>query len=322
MYETLEFRHLSSFVAVAEACNFRKASEMLNISQPALTMHIKQLEDSLNVKLFFRGHAGASLTTSGRAFVPLAKQMLKMREEAGRSVLQTHAAENLHFNLGYSHWVPHRVVREAMVSFPEIVPGGEIIPSSSTSLALIDQVLEGRLDAALVSLPAQRPQLRFHHVCSEPMLVCLRKDDPSASYAEIPAAEISRRLQVMFERAVHPALYDALDRRLSGGGVRLKPSRHVTHPADMQFLVAERIGFGLCRASADLHPDLTLRPIAGVSLRIKTAIVCHRNYPRPFLPILAFRLASVCAKAEVISVPKKPVASATPVLAPTAARVS
>ena len=54
MYEGLEFRHLASFVAVAEECSFGKAAERLNIAQPSLSAQIKQIEDGLRSNLFIR----------------------------------------------------------------------------------------------------------------------------------------------------------------------------------------------------------------------------------------------------------------------------
>ena len=62
----IDFELYRIFVIVAEEENITKASEKLNISQPALTKHIKNLENQLSVKLFERKNKGVVLTTDGK----------------------------------------------------------------------------------------------------------------------------------------------------------------------------------------------------------------------------------------------------------------
>jgi len=57
------------FTTLAETCNYRKASELLNISQPALTKNIKKIENEFGCQLFERSNRGCSLTSSGRIFL-------------------------------------------------------------------------------------------------------------------------------------------------------------------------------------------------------------------------------------------------------------
>jgi DNA-binding transcriptional LysR family regulator len=84
MYEGPEFRHLLSFVAVAEECSFGRAAERINLAQPSLSSQIKQVEDGLGANLFIRSQSGASLTAPGRQFLIFARQMLQMRDHAVR----------------------------------------------------------------------------------------------------------------------------------------------------------------------------------------------------------------------------------------------
>jgi DNA-binding transcriptional LysR family regulator len=306
MYEGPEFRHLRYFVAIAEECNFGRAAERLHVAQSSLSTQIKQLEDGLGVKLFVRGPAGTTLTPAGRAFLSHAKQMLSMRDRAVENTSLVHSGIQVPLRFGYSPFVNHEFIREALEGYRELVPEGSIEPSSECSGALSVMVAEGRFDAALLSMPIAEPDLFIQHICTEELLVCLRADDTLAQGKTIPRAAVQSRLKVFFARMHHPLLYDELMRKFAKVGIDLKLSDFVSAPAEMQFLVKEKIGFGLLRDGVPPDAELTRRRIEGLSLRIKTAFVCHPAQQRPVLPLLAYRLGKLCAKREEMPARKRP----------------
>lgn len=65
----MELNWLRTFIAASQTRNFRKASEQLYISQPSVSVHIKQLEKELGVALFERSNKKVALTEAGRYFV-------------------------------------------------------------------------------------------------------------------------------------------------------------------------------------------------------------------------------------------------------------
>lgn len=296
MYEGPEFRHLRYFVAVAEECNFCRAAERLHLSQPSLSAQIHQLEEGIGAPLLVRERAGTSLTPAGHAFLSHAKQMLLMRDRAVEDTSSVHSGTEMPFRFGYCPFVNHELVHEAIQGYRELVPHGTIEPSSECSGPLSTMVAEGRLDAALVAFPiAEQERLFVQLVCSEEILVCLPADDPLAERNGIPVAEIEKRLNIFLRRDHHPLLYDDLMQRFRKVGIELKPTDFVSAMTEMQFLVKEKIGFGLIQERVPLDKELTTRRIEGLPLRLKTAFVCYPAQKRPVFPLLAFRLANLCA---------------------------
>lgn len=80
--EVLDYKWIQSFIVAAKYCNFRVAAEELHLSQPSITVHIHQLERSLNVKLFKREKNRVQLTEAGRLFLIEAQQIIHQWEKS------------------------------------------------------------------------------------------------------------------------------------------------------------------------------------------------------------------------------------------------
>ena len=309
MYEGPEFRHLRYFIAVAEECNMGRAAVREHVTQPTLSEQIKQLEEGLRTQLFLRNRAGRTLTATGRAFLPFAQNMLHMRSQAVEATSSTHSGIQLPLRFGYSAFIDHQLVEDALTGFCELVPDGKIEPYSDTSGRLVSMVLDGQLEAALVTKPVPSDGLFIKPICEEQIYVCLRRDDPLSALDALPQEIIGDRLRVMFARAHHPWLYDKMVRKLGKVNIGLKPSEFASSPSEMHFLVGRGKGFGIVLESTDLPPNLVKRSITGVSLKISTAFICLQSQKRPVMPILAFQISQRCSAKSDVSRRKKPVGS-------------
>lgn len=306
MYDGLEFRHLRYFVAVAEERNFGRAAIRLHLAQPSLSAQIKKLEAGMGATLFVRGHSGAVLTAAGEVFLGEARRLLRMSERAVQTTSSVHLGTDLPLRIGYSPFVNHRLVEEAVIGYREIVANGQIESVSECSAPLLRMVSEGLLDAALVLMPIGEHKLFVHNICTEKVMVCLRCDDPLAREESIPRDHLADRLRILFPQTHHPLLYDYLMRRFSKARIALKPTAFVSAPAEMQSLVKAGAGFGLIHETSPLDPELTRRSISGLSLHVKTAFICHPAPQRPVLPLLAFRMSKLCADQIGMNGKKRP----------------
>jgi len=214
-----------------------------------------------------------------------------------------------YIRFGFSPFVYHQLVRDAVDGYRDLVPGGQIKPSSMGSAALIEMVTEGDLDAALVIMLIGKHKLFVQRIRNEKVMICLRRDDPLAQLESLSKRQVEDRLRIVFSRDNHPLCHDEIIRKFAKAKIRLTPTDFVSSPADMQLLVKISSGFGLMFESAPLDAELTLRSVSGLSLQVKTAFICRSGHQPPVLPLLASRMAKMYADEAEMSRKKRPVGS-------------
>jgi DNA-binding transcriptional LysR family regulator len=97
----LELRHLRYFAAVGETLNLSKACAIVNVTQPALTRQIKDLEDEIGVPLFVRHHSGMRLTKAGRVFGASVNRILSHADLAVREAREVDKKPVTQISVGF-----------------------------------------------------------------------------------------------------------------------------------------------------------------------------------------------------------------------------
>jgi DNA-binding transcriptional LysR family regulator len=89
----MELRHVRYFVAVAETLSFRQAGKQLHVSQPSLSVQIKQLEEELGVALFRRSKRRVEITRAGEVFLSAAREILLRLRQASAAAFHAESGE-------------------------------------------------------------------------------------------------------------------------------------------------------------------------------------------------------------------------------------
>lgn len=146
----MEFYHLRSFVAVAEIGNLTQAAKRLYTTPPAISAHIKSLEEELAIPLFIRSNKGMSLTDKGQLLLEKAYRTLDSALE-----LVNFAANHQHeiigtFHLGINLTVKQMRLSELIENLQENCPGISLdIHQQSTGITIND-IREHRLDGGYI----------------------------------------------------------------------------------------------------------------------------------------------------------------------------
>src|SRR5580700_2605734 len=155
----LEFSELQAFVVLAGELHFRKASERLFLSQPALSKKIQRLEEKVKGALFVRSRRKVALTDAGKSFLPKAAKLLQDAEDAlceTRAVIEGRAGT---LRIGFGIASVSEILPRTILRFRKLYPDVELQMREMPSPSQVSTLIEGRLDAGILRLPVSNPRL-------------------------------------------------------------------------------------------------------------------------------------------------------------------
>jgi DNA-binding transcriptional LysR family regulator len=206
----MELRHLRYFVAVAEELHFRRAAERLHVAQPAVSEQVRKLEDELGVRLFDRTQRSVSLTDAGAALLEEARRVL---HQAGVAVMAARNARDRavsRFRIGHLPDTMPAPVARAMQLLGATAPRVQVSLETGPAVRLIEEVRAGRLDAAIVGLPAPVAGLRATAAGSQGLVAALPVTHPLALDAPVALERLAPDRLVVLPSDTNPPFHNAI----------------------------------------------------------------------------------------------------------------
>ncbi len=175
-------RQLRAFIALSEVRNFTRAASLCHLSQSAFSALIRQLEESLDVRLFDRNTRNVELTAEGQEFELSARRVLAEFESAvsdmhERATLQRGRVSIALLPSLAADWLP-----EVLAGFRQAHPGIDLEVADVLSEPCIERVRSGQADFALAATRADTPELRAEPFCSDGFHLVCRSDHPLATH--------------------------------------------------------------------------------------------------------------------------------------------
>ena len=164
-------KQLRYFQALARHSHFGRAAHACAISQPALSMQIKELEETLGTTLFERGARRVRLTSFGEECAARIREILSSVDELGD--LARAAQEKLvgRLRLGVIPTIAPYLLPAVIANLTEAYRGLDIHVRETLTSRLIEDLSDGRLDAAIVALPVSEPSLTEVPLFTEDLLL-------------------------------------------------------------------------------------------------------------------------------------------------------
>jgi LysR family nitrogen assimilation transcriptional regulator len=167
----MELRSIQYFVQVADEGCITRTADKIGIAQPALTRHIKQLEAELGTQLLMRLPRGVRLTTSGRDFLDHARTIMLEVSRASKHVRGNAQTPNGKVVMGTSPTLAPLLLPGCVARARQQCPTVTLQVVEGFSPQLLDALLTGRLDLAVMTNPPRTTALTLTPLCSEPLVV-------------------------------------------------------------------------------------------------------------------------------------------------------
>lgn len=197
----MEIRQLRAFIAIAEAKTFTAGAKRVGVTQAAISMQIRQLEEELEVPLFTRTPRRVILTHAGESLLERARNILREHDTAIAEIAELGGVEHGRLRIGSasaefaSIQLPH-----ILIELKKDFPNAEIGIRAGTSAALVDKILHGEIDIAFVSLPVDNLSITTDLLFSDQIVAIAHPKHPLANRRSISAATLAEQHLILGER--------------------------------------------------------------------------------------------------------------------------
>lgn len=257
-------KQMRYFEALARHRHFGQAAEACAISQPALSMQIRELEEILGVPLFERGVRPTGLTGFGEEFALRVRDILARVDELGDLARSSRDRLAGRLRIGVIPTVAPYLLPRVIGDLSRLYPGLDIHVRETVTPNLITELEDGRLDTAIVALPVSEPSLTEVALFDEAFVLVRPGADAGKP---VPTADLLREMRLLLLEEGHCFR----DQALSFCKLDTAPPREMLDASSLSTLV-QMVGAGI---------GVTLIPEMAVAVETRAAGVTLSRFPPP-----------------------------------------
>src|SRR6201994_958063 len=260
----MTLRQLRYFDALARHGHFGRAAEACSISQPALSMQIREMEEALGGALIERNARQAGLTKFGEELLHRVRDILRSVDELGDFARASRDRLAGRLRVGMIPTIAPYLLPKVIENLARLHPELDIHVRETLTPKLIKEVAEGRLDTAIVALPVSEPSLTEIALFKENFLL-VRPGEQKGMPA--PSRESLREMKLLLLEEGHCFR----DQALSFCNMQSSPPREVLDASSLSTLV-QMVGAGI---------GVTLIPEMAVAVETRSASVSVARFKNP-----------------------------------------
>ena len=278
-------RKVASFLAVAELKNFTKAAERLNLTQPAVSQHVSQLEKELGVTLFHRGKGAIRLTEAGETTARFARRLNTLYSRLKTSLADQDKSLT-RLRIGITHTAESNIVAEVLAEYGNRNPGIVITIVTDSIKNLYDRLDNYDLDMAIVEGAGSVPEFGFILLDTDYLVCAMSNEHPLAKKPMVTLADLIReRMILRLSESATVNLFisslESINRSIDEFNVILE----VDNIATIKDLIRKNLGISILPKSTCMDEvskgKMTISPIENMSMIRETKIVYQKDFSHP-----------------------------------------
>lgn len=276
----LELRHFNAIVTLAEELNYTKAAQRLGMSQSGLSRSIQDAERRLNRKIFDRTRARVELTDAGRACVVEARLAIEHEERAVQFAKAVAHGVDSTLIVGRSPYIDPALSEVLLSLHLPLHPNLDIRVHSEFAPELEHGVLCSRLDLALITRPVENPRLTTVQLTKTPLYIVLSDDHPLSEKDKIKIGDLAGLRWTVFDRRIHPLVYDTLMGLARFEGVEYRGLNHFMQADEASHFLLRTGGVAFLSKASALRiakQGLVAKPLDEEALKLDVRLAARAD---------------------------------------------
>ena len=284
---------LRIFRAVAEARSFTRAAEVVHLTQPGISKHIKQMEEYYGIPLFDRLGKKVALTQAGEILSEATEEIMASAIAAEQRIEELKGLHGGKLVLGASFALGIYVLPGVLAAFRKRYPAVEVTVDISLSAKIMAKILANKLELGLVSQEAHDPRLFAKQFMTDELIVVVPSNHRWANRKRIRPQELMRETFIVAARGA--GVRAAVEERLKQKGIVLTNVIDFGNLEGVKRAVEAGLGISIQPQSV-VQREISAGSLTGVSLaglddKLGRFYVCRRdkhlsNAAKAFLALL------------------------------------
>ncbi|MEW8140125.1 MAG: LysR family transcriptional regulator [Candidatus Thiodiazotropha endolucinida] len=240
MHTTL--RQMRVFTTVARRLNYTRAAQELHLSQPAVSMQVKQLEESVGLPLFEHTGKKIQLTEAGREMYQYVRTIFQTFEEMEEVLDAMKGLDTGHINIAVASTVNYFAPR-LLAAFSRQYPGIDLSLDVTNRERLMGLLKDNEIDIVLMGLPPEDIELVYEPFMENPLVVIAPPGHPLQQKKKIPAERLAEEVFIMREEGSGTRL--AMERFFTEQSIPLSTGMQMTRNEAIKQAVRAGMGLGV-----------------------------------------------------------------------------
>ncbi len=284
---------LRIFQAVAEARSFTRAAEVVHLTQPGISKHIKQMEEYYGTPLFDRLGKKVALTQAGEILSEATEEIMASATAAEQRIEELKGLHGGKLVLGASFALGIYVLPSVLAAFRKRYPAVEVTVDISLSAKIMAKILANKLELGLVSQEAHDPRLFARQFMTDELIAVVPSNHPWANRKRIRPQELMKETFIVAARGA--GVRAAVEERLKEKGIVLTKVIDFGNVEGVKRAVEAGLGISIQPQSV-VQREISAGSLTGVSLaglddKLGRFYVCLRdkhlsNAAKAFLALL------------------------------------
>jgi DNA-binding transcriptional LysR family regulator len=275
----MELRQLRAFTTIAETLSFRQAGKRLHVSQPSLSVQIKQLEEEVGVALFKRSKRDVQLTRAGEVFLVTAREVLLSLKNSAAAARHAETGNAGIIRLGFVHTASSTILPRLLDDIRNQLPLVTVELKEWNEAAQIRELESGTIDIGLGYLEEFSERLESAPLLREPFVIVLSKRHKAARKKEVGLSDLASDLLLLPCRDFFPSVHQMIANVFAKNKRQPNRCQIVEHVQTAVALAAAGAGFAFVPASTEaLAPaSVVFRPLREGVPDFETLVLWRRK---------------------------------------------